>query len=338
MKPINFILIFLLCIGFISCDYQYEIPKKEKEKIVAVKTLTLKQEGKSVVKTAFGQLQSVENIQWFSRQSGRISTLKIKPGKMVKQGDLLLAYSIKNHHLQEEQATIELDKLSQDYKKQKQLFDSGAVSQQSVIEFKTQLDIQRKSLEMLRQIQIVQAPFSGEITEVFIKHNQDVEVGTPLFSLAQNQLLSVDFYLSGGEITKVNPGDKVYFMYGEERIEGQVYERSFQMEKNKKAYRVSARFDNTSGQVKTFGETVEVFIEGGQKKLGVWIPAESLVKVGKASFVYVVEKGKSVLKKVNTGFRTQSIVLVNSGINAGEEVVVAGMGKLKNGTSIKIIK
>ena len=54
--------------------------------------------------------------------------------------------------------------------------------------------------------------------------------------------------------------------------------------------------------------------------------------------MFVVEEGKAVQRKVNTGIEEGDRVQVLSGLHVGEKVIVKGHEKIKDGTAVRIPK
>ena len=82
-----------------------------------------------------------------------------------------------------------------------------------------------------------------------------------------------------------------------------------------------------------------VMLEFGKIK-HVVVPDVAIVKQAGsgAKFVFVYSNGKVQYKQVELGRRDNTDYEVLSGLNAGEQVVVAGQSKLVDGTEVKVIK
>lgn len=66
------------------------------------------------------------------------------------------------------------------------------------------------------------------------------------------------------------------------------------------------------------------------------VPVSALVSTKKGDTVFVVEEGKAVARMVKTGIEQENRIQIISGIFPGDQVIVAGNEKLKNGISVRI--
>ena len=82
-----------------------------------------------------------------------------------------------------------------------------------------------------------------------------------------------------------------------------------------------------------------VNLEFGKVK-SVVVPDKAIVKqVGSgAKYVYVFSDGKVQYKQVELGRRVDVDYVILSGLNQGEQVVIAGQSKLQDGVEVKLIK
>jgi membrane fusion protein (multidrug efflux system) len=67
------------------------------------------------------------------------------------------------------------------------------------------------------------------------------------------------------------------------------------------------------------------------------LPESAIIPIENKHYVFVVNEGKAVRKTVILGRRHPGIVEVVTGLEVGEEVVVEGALKLREGSSVKVI-
>jgi len=71
-------------------------------------------------------------------------------------------------------------------------------------------------------------------------------------------------------------------------------------------------------------------------KDAITVPIEALVDAQKGHVVFVAENGKAVGRQVETGIEEGRIIQIVTGISPGENVVIAGNEKLRDGMEITI--
>jgi membrane fusion protein (multidrug efflux system) len=82
------------------------------------------------------------------------------------------------------------------------------------------------------------------------------------------------------------------------------------------------------------GQLVRVDLESGNPDEKVVVPQAALVADQEGSYVFVVEDGKAVVKRVKTGGESGTGVVINEGLSGGEQVIVEGLQSIRPGTAV----
>lgn len=334
MKKINILALILSLFVLASCGEEKKEEKMEQPKKVTVNTMTLKSESIRESKSFFGTLKFSKSTDFMAQQPGVITKLNVVPGQKVSRGQIIAIFPPMNHQLEVEQAKIQQKKTIQDYNRQKELFEAGAVTKVSVEDLKAQLDIEGKTLSQLQRVNMILAPFNGVITQVHANVGQEIGVDMPIFSMAQTNKMEVDFYVTPKDISDISLKSPVYFFRDGNRIDGKITKKSIQLDERRKGYLITSTFDNND--VLFVGNTVDVMVETGQARESVRIPLDAFRKQRKQHYVFVVENGRAIRREIVLGNRNEEYALVSKGLNNGEELVVAGMDKLKENMEVII--
>ncbi len=323
----------------LSCSYDQsqEITATEKEEIsIPVRVTAIENKLVKETKSYYGTLKFQQSANIIAEQPGIVTNLNAIPGKNVKKDEVIVTYPPANHHLQVDQALIEIEKLRTDFERQKELFEAGAVSKISVDELKTQLEVQEKMLEQLQQVGIVRAPFNGIITQLHTSFGQEVHPGYPLLSMAATSRLKVDFFVSTREIDEIALGANAYFTHNDKQFSGTVVKKEIEVDDQKKGIRVTAGFENS--HISFVGNTVDVTVETGSSSNGIWIPSGCFRRQGSLYTVFVAKNNRASKRTIEIMKRDEEKALVKSGLQEGEQLIVSGMDKLEENTTIKIVE
>ena len=194
------------------------------------------------------------------------------------------------------------------------------------------------------QLQISQtsisAPFDGRITERMVEQGQSVRVADKLFKLGTFSPMHTDVYLAEQDSRMVKPGQRVLIRLGTGADEVTVG----------KVLRVSPVVDAETGTVKVTAELrphnqafrpgsfVRVEIETDTRLNVVLIPKQAVIEEDGLSYAFVTDKEATAQRReIELGYQNGAIIEVMSGITAGEAVVIAGQGKLKDGDMTRIV-
>lgn len=186
----------------------------------------------------------------------------------------------------------------------------------------------------------VTAPFSGYLTERFVELGQTVRNQDRLFRLAAFSPLYADVHFSEQETDMIRPGQKAMVMLGAEardRAQGRVA-------------RISPVVDDSTGTVKVTielepggrefrpGAFVRVDIETDTRQNAVLIPKRAIVEEDGESYIFTADGETAHRKKVGLGYQNENEIEVREGVTAGEAIVVAGQGNLKEGSKIRAVE
>jgi membrane fusion protein (multidrug efflux system) len=97
---------------------------------------------------------------------------------------------------------------------------------------------------------------------------------------------------------------------------------------------VRASFPNPKGTL-VDGQLVHVSIEAGKPVEKVVIPQSSLIADQEGTYVFIVDDGKAAVRRVKTGGESGGTdIVVEEGLNGGEQVIVDGLQSVRPGTAV----
>lgn len=97
---------------------------------------------------------------------------------------------------------------------------------------------------------------------------------------------------------------------------------------------VRATLPNPNG-VLIDGQLVQVVLDSGTAEERVLVPQAALIADQAGIYVFVVEDGKAVVKRLKTGSDVGADVVVDQGLNGGEQVIVQGLQAVRPGAPVQ---
>ena len=128
-------------------------------------------------------------------------------------------------------------------------------------------------------------------------------------------------------VTDDNPSDETF--------RGVIYYIDPAVDEKTRTVLMKMRIPNAARKLKA-GLFATVRIDIGDFPSATVIPEESIVPQGGDSFVFVVENGVAHLRQIRIGLRQGGQVQVLSGIKPGDQVVVAGIQKIRDGAPVRV--
>lgn len=352
----------LSTILFVSCGKETK-EATNNEPAIAVQVSGISADSNAPFVTASGKIEAENSANVSTRMMGYVTKVHVKVGQKVGAGQLLV--SVNNTDLQAKkaqvdasilQATAGYNNAKKDYERFTALFNQQSASQKELDDMTSRYEMAKAGLEGAKQMRNevmaqfsysnITAPFSGEVTNTFVKEGDMANPGMPLVSVEGVSRMQVTAMVSESDIAQITNGMVV-----------KVLVKSINKEVAGKVSEVSGSAKNTGGQylVKvTLNATDKAILSGmfvnvqfpiankpktktTVKSDKVMVPESALVKQGQLTGIYTVANGKTaILRWIRTGKSFGSQVEVLSGLSANEQYIVSAEGKLYNGALVSI--
>jgi membrane fusion protein (multidrug efflux system) len=83
------------------------------------------------------------------------------------------------------------------------------------------------------------------------------------------------------------------------------------------------------------GQLVSVAVEAGAPQDKVVVPQSALIADQQGVYVFAVEDGKAVVKRIKTGGESGPNIVVNEGLKGGEQIIVEGLQSIRPGQAVQ---
>ena len=332
------------------------------ETAIAVKVSGITENDYSPFVTVSGKIESLKSANLSTRMMGYVTKLHVKMGQKVTAGQVLV--SINNADLQAKkaqvdasilQATAGFNNAKKDFERFKVLFSQQSASQKELDDMTSRYEMAKAGLEGAKQMRnevmaqfsysSITAPFSGEVTNTFVKEGDMANPGMPLVSMEGNGLMQVLAMVSEGDITSIKNGMSVNVLVksSNQQIKGKVSEISGSAANTGGQYLVKINLENTDATILSgMFVNVQFPIEKAKsenattKSDRILVPETALVTKGQLTGIYAVTNDVAILRWIRTGKTFGSQVEVLSGLSADEKYIVSAEGKLYNGVKVLI--
>jgi RND family efflux transporter MFP subunit len=360
MKKIYLPLIVLSITLLVSCGKEKkEAINSEPAILVKVSGITADNNGEFI--TASGKIEAENSATISTRMMGYVTKVNVKVGQKVSAGQLLV--SINNTDLQAKkaqvdatilQATASYTNAKKDYDRFVALFGQQSASQKELDDMTSRYEMAKAGLEAAKQMRNevmaqfnysnITAPFSGEVTNTFVKEGDMANPGVPLVSVEGNSHLQVTAMVSESNITSIKNGmdAKVLVKSTNQELTGKVVEVSGSAKNTGGQYFVKVNLNNAGSKVLS-GMFVNVqFPIGNQlqtratKSDKVLVPESALIHQGQLTGIYTITNNIAILRWLRTGKTFGNQVEILSGLSANEQYIVSADGKLYNGAKVSV--
>lgn len=290
--------------------------------------------------TLTGTIDADEKVEIRSEVSGIVEKIYFAEGTRVGQGQTLLKINDIELQAQLRSAETRRQLTSENERRARLLLEKGAISQEEYdiasADFKTaQAQIQLIKAQISKTS--VRAPFSGIIGLRNISQGAYISPDILITSLVKSNQVKITFSIPEKYANKVKQNSKVYFTVANssEKFPATIYAIQPEIEINTRTLSVRAKADNSSGNLIP-GTFANIAFDLNEVDDAIMVPTEAIVPVQDGKKVFIYKNGKAKEVMVETGSRSQSDVIVLSGLNPSDTVITTGVLSLKDGADVKI--
>ena len=196
------------------------------------------------------------------------------------------------------------------------------------------LDLVKQRLEE----SIVRASINGIIAQRFMDKGDTASTTKPFFTIVDIDVVKIIAKVPERDIVDVKLNQEAVIKpdaYPGQIFKGKVTNISPIIDRETRTCDIEITADNPNLKLKP-GMFTRVELTTTEYKNVPLIPIEAIVKEADETFVYVVDNGKAVKKKVETGITDGVKIQIVSGLNPGDEFIMAGKYTLREGMDVTI--
>lgn len=336
MKQISFA-VLALAVGLSSCKKNPKTDTKDVAEVKNVRIATVVEREVEQIYEISATVQPQVKNSIAPSMPGRIRDILVEVGQHVSKGQKLVQMDVANLSNTETQ----IQNMKRIYKRTQELFNVGGASQQELDNAKMQLDLAQTNANNQSENTFLISPISGVITARNYDDGDMYNAQMPVLVVMSINPVKLVVNVSESFYAQVKigmPVDVKLDVFAGQKFQGKVSLIYPTVDERTRTFPVEIKLNNNNSKVRP-GMFARATFEFGMAKRIVVSDKAIVKQAGSgAKFVYVHVDGKVQYRQVELGRRTDADYEVLSGLNAGEEVVVAGQSKLVDGASVKTMK
>ena len=305
-----------------------------------VNAIVLKPREFSNVITLSGSIEPNEQVQIRGEVSGIVRELSFQEGGMVKKGQVLLRIDDSELQAQLIQAQTG-EKLAEDNENRARLLlEKEAISQQEYDVAHADYESAKAQTKLI-QAQIakttIRAPFSGRIGLRSISEGEYLTPATVVANLLSINPVKILFSVPEKYSSQVHVGQSVYFNVSGlvDRYHAKIYAIEPGVDATTRTIRIRAIAENPGEQLFP-GSFAHIELPLDHVLDAILVPTEAVIPVQNGKQVYLLKNGKAKAVPVQTENRTRTDVLIQSGVEIGDTVLISGIMSLKDDLPVHV--
>jgi len=361
----RFVIAFGCCLagtfGFLGCINTSAQAQQAAPPAIAVGTIAAERKPIERSGVLVGRVEAVQRVEVRARVTGYLEEVLFKEGDLVREGAPLyrIEKGLFEAAVTAAQAALERSKAAKtlseiQLKRAQELLDrnSGtAVARDQALAADQQADGQIMADQAnLATAKInlgytsINSPITGKVGKTNITKGNVVDPNSGVLTVIVSQdPMYVSFpvsqreYLAARERKADVDRIKARIRFSDGTTYGEVGEINFvdvTVNRSTDTILVRATFANPS-EILIDGQLVQVILDSGTPQEKVLVPQAALIADQAGVYVFVVEDGKAVVKRLKIGAEIGADVVVDQGLNGGEQVVVQGLQALRPGAPVQ---
>lgn len=311
------------------------------KKVMTVSGIVVTPRNFENILTVTGSIDANEEVRIISEVSGIVKGIYFNEGGYVKKGQTLLKIDDSELRAQLAQATTRQNLTAENERRANLLLQKEAISREEYdiasADFRT-TKAQTQLIKAQLAKTVVTAPFSGKIGLRSVSVGEYVTPSLQVANLVSVNPAKVTFSVPEKYSRQIKVGTIINFTVAgsSKSHEAKVYAIEPRIEASTRTLQLRARAENASGTLVP-GSFANISLPLTTIENALLIPTESIIPIQAGKKVFIADNGKAKEALVETSTRTESEVLVTSGLRAGDTVLTTGILTLRDGIAVKVI-
>ncbi len=293
---------------------------------------------------ALGTLKANESVELMATVTERVIKVNFTDGERVKQGDVLIEMDAVEEKAQLAEEQSRLKEALKQVDRLKPLAKRNATTESSLDQQLREVETARARMQAIQSRineRHIKAPFDGVMGLRNISVGAIVQPGKVLATIDDDRKVKLDFSVPELFLNAVSMGVKVEARtraFPNQLFKGEVTSLDSRIDPITRSIVVRAMLDNPQALLRP-GLLMRVVLQANPREVLV-IQEEALVSSATRNFVYRVieQSGKTIAQRVEVrlGVRRKGEVEVLAGLDEGDQVIVHGVNRLKDGQPVLI--
>jgi len=275
--------------------------------------------------------------------SGRIESIGPQKGDVVRAGDLLIQLNSDLLRPLFDSAKAQLDFDEIQYKRTVNLAQENATTQRDLDNATAQLAASKARVEEIRarldRTRIV-APIGGVLDDLLVEEGEYVDPGNRVAQIVETDPVKVAVEVPERDTAFFRPGDKVDVLTETEGTEkhmvGRIQFISELADSQTRSTRMEVLLENKDRLLHS-GQIVRVRLTRRVLKNAILIPLLAVIPLEDGMAVYVVNSTQAQRREIRLGTIKGDHVQVLSGLEPGDQLIVAGHRFVAPGQKVNIV-
>lgn len=292
--------------------------------------------------TSSANLVAENQVKILSEVEGRVSRLFVEEGDRVQRGQVLAVLVNDDERIAVRKAELKEANAKQGFERGQDLSERELISREEQDKFTMDYEIAQQELAEAKwalEKTTIRSPFSGQISERMTQVGQHIRPGDEMFQVTDFDPLIARIFLPERDVIGLEVGREVRILQTADetiRFSGRIRQISPIVDTATGTVKVTIESNDPPPTVRP-GSFVTVNIVRTTREDVLLVPREAVLRELQSAHIFLAEDGQAVKRAVELGLEEGDFIEALSGVEAGERVIIAGQGGLKDGSPVKVL-
>lgn len=309
-----------------------------KDNVEKVVTIPVQEEAYDLSFTSNAVTQAVSELNFVSDVSGRVEEIYVDKGSRVRKGTPLLKIDPELYEADYNASKAAYEALKKDEQRFSRSNEAGGVTDQQLDNIRTQLvaaESRYIASKWKYENTTIKSPMDGTVNTRFIERGSLIAPNAPLFEIVNDSRLKLICNVSESRLGLLEKGQEVTAtdssLPGVE-FTGKITHVGL---KTDRGLNYPVEITLNSAPELRIGMYMKVQFSDASGHKGILVPRKAIVGSAKSAVVYVVSDSRAWRREVRLGEMIGDKVEILDGLEAGEQIVTAGLMNIGDGTFVK---
>lgn len=330
-----------------ACDKETDV-QAEKLRPVRVMQVSLSLVGNTRVFSGISKSEQQSSLSF--KIAGTVDSIPIKIGDRLKKGDLIARLDAATYELKAEQSRASLAQAkaaernaNSTFQRTKGLYENNNASKTDMDSARANAEsaqAQVRASEKALQLALLNVSYTNlratedcAIASTNIEINENVNSGSPVATVDCGNTIEVTVSVPESLIAEISNGQNVQVNFDaipNKSFTGKVDEVGISATGNGSTFPITVLIDDEHPEIRS-GLAAEVTMQfaNAASSSNIYLPVSAVNSGNDGEYIFIAEdkgNGEAIVKKrkVVIGELTANGILIQSGLNAGENVIIAG--------------
>ena len=290
--------------------------------------------------TATGTTAPIREVTFASEIPGKIESMRAKLGDTVRKGQVLALVNRQTLTAEQDRAQAAFDLAKSTHARMVNLGED-IVSRQQLDETQSAVNTAKAGLSIAQNNAkkgVVRSNLTGVVTAKLKEKAEYTSPGSPLYHIVDHRTIVVEAQIAESEVASVKRGAKVAVRIDalDETFDGEVQAILPVADQASKTFTVRVEIENRDLRI-LVGMSAHLTIRTGTPKAVILVSQDTIIEGPKGRTIFVARGETAVRIPVRLGATYEDKVVIESGIEPGDQLITLGHRRLEEGQAIEII-